>query len=214
MSIVDDVSLYPPPAEEWGGPMSGGELPEAPWIQTFTNKVAEPLSLSPECVDIETIAHALSLKVRFNGHCRDLYSVAEHCLLGSGRIAGPFKLAFLLHEVSEVFLPDIPAPIKPFVRVLRAPGFLQTWEAFEAEHADVIFQALGLSSIRSLIDSLEVKDMDQAMLAWEKGSQMGPEPKPWKLRVPPVQGMIRYEQMPENIRQGFLAAYRRYRGNE
>jgi len=49
-----------------------------PWIQTFTEKW---LDLNPPDsfqIDIEDIAHGLSMVCRLNGQCRQLYSAAEH----------------------------------------------------------------------------------------------------------------------------------------
>lgn len=47
-------------------------------IRTFTNKYVSPLELKPEDVNIDDIAHALSLQCRFAGHVQCFYSVAEH----------------------------------------------------------------------------------------------------------------------------------------
>jgi hypothetical protein len=90
------------------------------WIQTLQGRKLEPLALTKDMVgSIEEIAHALSMKCRFTGQIRQFYSVAQHCCLGADLIAQPFKLAFLCHEFSETYAPDIASPLKPFVRVVR-----------------------------------------------------------------------------------------------
>ena len=48
------------------------------WIQTFTGKKFSPLEPRREDIDILDIAHSRSMQCRFNGHCRQFYSVAEH----------------------------------------------------------------------------------------------------------------------------------------
>jgi uncharacterized protein len=181
---------------------------EAPWIQSYRDKVIEPFDLhrTSEGIDIETIAHALSLKCRFAGQVKHFYSVAQHCVLGARAIAAPFALPFLLHEVSEVFLPDIPSPIKPFVKARNVP-----WETLEAEHAEVIFVALGLHSLCPLIRSPEVKEMDLRMLALEKRELLGPEPKPWPPLPEPVRAIL-YKLTPETAEQDFLQLYGELRG--
>lgn len=68
--------------------------------------------------DVEEIAHAISKKCRFNGHCRRFYSVAEHSLLVSGLmeqygLGDPFE--GLMHDAHEAYLPDVPSPWKPLM---------------------------------------------------------------------------------------------------
>ncbi len=48
------------------------------WILTWTGRVFRPLRPDPADVDVRGIAHSLSLQCRFNGHCREFYSLAEH----------------------------------------------------------------------------------------------------------------------------------------
>lgn len=160
------------------------------FIQSFTGNAVTPLHLEPAQVRLEDIAHSLAQKTRFNGHLREFYSVAQHCVLGAQNIARNadsdarelirVKLAFLLHEASEVYLPDVPAPIKPFLYVAYVSDVIGTkeglakvtttkaWKDLEDEHAEAVFGALGLSGILPLLDCPEVKAMDRSMLQTEK----------------------------------------------
>jgi uncharacterized protein len=66
----------------------------------------------------EAIAHALSMICRYNGHTSQFYSVAEHCLLVAGlmaelKLGDPFE--GLMHDASEAYLRDTPAPWKQFL---------------------------------------------------------------------------------------------------
>ncbi len=161
------------------------------WTQSYSGSVITPLELLPEQVHFPDIPHTLAQKVRFNGHLRvPGYTVAQHCVLGAEQIAGPFALAFLLHEVSEVYLPDIPSPIKPMLMIGGEGDLLESWAHLESRHADAVFKALGLSSIRPLIDSPEVHLMDMQMLMTEKRDLMGPEPEPWGIDVAPLDSII------------------------
>ena len=158
------------------------------WIQSYTGKMVQPLALKPEQVCIKDIAHALSNKCRYTGHSREFYSVAQHALVGSRHIDPKHALTFLLHEVSEAYLPDIASPVKPsmFVErrvqqggnnivVTKAP-----WKELEKEHAEVIGRALGLPQLATDIDAFpEVKQMDLAMLAWEVRDLMNDPPGEW-----------------------------------
>lgn len=157
------------------------------WIQTNENRALYPRAITIESVgSIREIAHSLAHCFRFNRQTALPYSVAEHCVRGSKLLPPAFAGAFLLHELSEVYLPDIPAPLKPFLMVdvgdgPNPPVTLKTWEGLEIEHTHVILDALGLRSLEPLICSPEVRAMDLAMLAAEKRDLVGPEPIPWGL---------------------------------
>lgn len=169
------------------GPPAPTPKPRRDWIQTLEGRVLTPRDLKKEQVgSIEEIAHALAGKVRFTGQTTLRYSVAEHCVRGSRLLPAAFAGAFLLHELSEVYLPDIAAPLKPFVSVsvagttaLASDQVLISWAELERRHTATILDALGLSSIEPLIYSPEVKRMDVAMLLAEKRDLCGPEPEPW-----------------------------------
>lgn len=106
------------------------------WIQTYTGRKFYPLNPSPDDIDILDIAHALAMKVRYTGHCRAFYSVAEHSIhmarFADGYIDGPeVALWALLHDASEAYLPDVSRPIKD-----QIPGFRE-WE-------DAILEAVAI----------------------------------------------------------------------
>ena len=107
------------------------------WLQTFTGKKIDLINPTREMVDIEDIAQSLSMICRYNGHCRDFYSVAEHSVMveamgsqillrreaerNSGRLSAPPKptseivqqsLSLLLHDAAEAYIGDITTPLK------------------------------------------------------------------------------------------------------
>ena len=107
------------------------------WLQTFTGKKIDLINPTREMVDIEDIAHSLSMICRYNGHCRDFYSVAEHSVMveamgsqimlrreaerNSDRLSAPPKLtseivqqslALLLHDAAEAYIGDLTTPLK------------------------------------------------------------------------------------------------------
>ncbi len=86
------------------------------WMQTYTGLKFWPLDPRPEEVDIEDIAHALSLTCRFNGHCRRFYSVAQHSVLVGRLLDDPDSARWgLLHDAAEAYLQDAVRPIKDFI---------------------------------------------------------------------------------------------------
>lgn len=82
------------------------------WIATYTGRKFYPLDPRVEDIDIVDIAHALSMKCRFTGHCRDFYSVAQHSVLVSRLVPPEHALWGLMHDAAEAYLPDVARPIK------------------------------------------------------------------------------------------------------
>ncbi len=82
------------------------------WMQTYSGRRFYPLDPRPDEIEPEDIAHALSLLCRFGGHVDRFYSVAEHCVLMSQAVAPEHALAALLHDATEAYVVDVPAPLK------------------------------------------------------------------------------------------------------
>ena len=82
------------------------------YFRTHTGKHVHPLSPSPSEISIFDVAHALSQICRFVGHTTAFYSVAQHCVLVSEHVPQDDALWALLHDASEAYLCDLPAPIK------------------------------------------------------------------------------------------------------
>ena len=87
------------------------------YITTYSKKHVTVLDPKEEDIDINDIAHALTMITRAGGHFSKFYSVAQHsicCALeaverGYGARVG---LACLLHDGSEAYLSDITRPLK------------------------------------------------------------------------------------------------------
>ncbi len=87
------------------------------YILTYKKKEFYPLEPQIEDIDIEDIAHALSLLCRANGHFKHFYSVGQHSLncACEAQARGYSKnviLGCLLHDGSEAYLADITRPVK------------------------------------------------------------------------------------------------------
>ncbi len=63
------------------------------WMQTCTGQKVDPFNPDPDTINIEDIAHHLSMLCRFTGAVKKFYSVAEHSWLLS-RFVSP-ENAFL-----------------------------------------------------------------------------------------------------------------------
>ena len=87
------------------------------WVQTYTGKRFELLVPRPDLVDLEDIAHALSLQNRFNGHTRRPYNVAQHSVLVAravDHLSAVYQLQALMHDAAEAYIGDLVRPVKMF----------------------------------------------------------------------------------------------------
>ena len=98
-------------------------------IMTYTKKMFDPLHPNAELIDIEDIAHALSMLCRANGHFKSFYSVAQHSIncmkeATARGYSDRIQLACLLHDASEAYLSDVTRPVKaelPRYKEIEAP---------------------------------------------------------------------------------------------
>ncbi len=127
-------------------------------METFTGLEVDPLKLRPEDIQIEDIAHSLSLQCRYGGHCRVFYSVAQHSMLVSERLSTPLlKLYGLLHDAAETYFGDMVTPLKKLV-----PQF----ESHELAARQEIYRKFCPRLPRSL-EAVDIKNMDTRVLLAE-----------------------------------------------
>lgn len=97
-----------------------GHVPTATEVETFTGNFVDTKDPDPATIKLEDIAHALASTCRYGGHSQKFYSVAEHAVFCSIRVARRnygrgLQFAALHHDDSEAYLGDIPRPIKPLL---------------------------------------------------------------------------------------------------
>lgn len=84
-----------------------------PWMETYLGqKFFLEHEESFDQIEIEDIAHSLSLNCRYNGHCERFYSVAEHSVLISHLVPEEYAKIGLMHDATEAYLSDIVRPFK------------------------------------------------------------------------------------------------------
>lgn len=109
---------------------------------------------SRDTCSLDDMAHGLALINRYLGQTPKPYSVAQHCVLMATVVPDGFQLEALIHDAHEVFVGDVPRPLK---RML--PDFCKLEAAMERS----VRAAFKLPSSMSP----EVKEADLRMLVTE-----------------------------------------------
>lgn len=169
------------------------------WVQTYSGIPFDLQNYQVNQINIDDIAHALSHSSRWNGHAREMLTIAQHSVLVSQRIeeitGHPMHaLAGLLHDASEAYLGDVVTPLKR-----RLPEYKEE----ERKLMRVIEDAFGLDT--GELESEAVKEADAELLATEAYDLFDhllwtPEKLPLPGGLPPV-------QTPAQAKQAFLDRY-------
>lgn len=144
------------------------EVGEGPWIETYTGKHFHILDPMPDEINIEDIAHSLSMQCRFTGHCAAFFSVAEHSVIVSLLVKPEHALAGLLHDASEAYLTDVARPVKPE---------LHNYRAIESVIMGAIFERFDLADTVAIWE--DIKEADTASLMTEAKYLMHSGGKDW-----------------------------------
>lgn len=164
------------------------------WITTYSGNKLHYEEPSPDEINIEDIAHALSLKCRFSGHCFKFYSVAEHSVRVAELLPDELKLSGLLHDAAEAYIPDIPRPIKVSYGL----------KAVEDVIKEVINAKFGL------VESPLIREADNILIATEARDLM-PNTTDWaKLPEPLEEKIIPLSQ--DSAKIAFMHHYHMYAG--
>jgi hypothetical protein len=166
MIPVPTCTAFNPEAALQGTFSDGG--PRGNWFQSYTGKAVYVTDPRPEEIEIEDIAHGLSMQCRFAGHIEYFYSVAEHSVRASWLVPIEDALATLLHDASESYIVDIPRPLK------KSPGF-EKYHEYEERMMEVIFERFGLK----LPLPHSTKMADQVMILTEQRDLRKPGTNLW-----------------------------------
>lgn len=144
------------------------------WVQTWTGTAFYPLDPTLESIKLLDIATALSKICRYNGHCSEFYSVAEHSVLVSENVKPEYAMEALMHDASEAYICDIPRPIKPM---------LKGYKVIESNIMAWVYLKFKISP--TIASRKEVGRVDTAILADEAKVLMN-DPQNWHLPEPPL----------------------------
>ena len=148
---------------------------DTPTIELRSGGLVDLSKIQPSDIRLDDIAHSLSNLCRFNGHCREFYSVAQHSVhvleLVSRSVvlvhANPFTLRWaLLHDSAEAYLGDITGLLKQIL-LEESPVFVKLEQQIE----DAVMSRFRIDPTK--IDFEAIKEADQRILLTEKRDLMG-----------------------------------------
>lgn len=145
------------------------------WLQTASGGRVSVLDPLEREINLPDIASSISKQCRFNGHCNDFYSVAQHCVLGAKFALKHFDETiareFLLHDATEAYMGDLIRPVKVMIPQFAdiEKGF---WRAISSRF-DVPYE-----------HTSETQLLDNIMVTWEKRDLL-PNSEAWP-RLPDI----------------------------
>jgi hypothetical protein len=168
------------------------------WMQTHSGGRFKPLSPDINLINIEDIATSLSNTCRFNGHCKQFYSVAQHSVIVSYLVPEEFRLDALMHDSAEAYVGDIPSPIKlilgDVIKKLESGIYKQ------------IAKKYGLSAVIPK----EVKHADVKAMLWEKRDLLTVNDIDWNIdeeNYHPLPDIILEPVLPYAAKKAFLERF-------
>ncbi len=127
------------------------------WIQTKSGVKFSLTKPKPEMVLLEDIAHGLSNICRFNGQCKEFYSVARHSLEVAQNVPTGLEIYGLLHDAAEAYIGDMSSPLK---------SLFPEFKKIEIRILNTIFEAFSIP-YPNPEESKAVKEVDVQMLVTE-----------------------------------------------
>ncbi|ENZ00249.1 hypothetical protein [Clostridium thermobutyricum] len=132
------------------------------YILTYSKEHFSPINPKEKSININDIAHSLSLMCRANGHIKNFFSVAQHSIncakeAKERNYSKKVQLACLLHDGSEAYLADITRPVKKH---------LEHYLGFEKNLQNAIYKKF-LPENLSEEEKLQVNSVDDCMLYHE-----------------------------------------------
>lgn len=154
---------------------------EVAWLQVGPEgRAFYPLAPESSPIELEDIVPALAKLCRFTGHCREFYSVAQHCVLVSRLVPTEFALEALLHDAAEAFIGDTAYPMKLAIQYSEETGGVEQrgpgkWARLMHSIEYSVAHRFGLPWPMSK----EVKHADLQALATEQRDLMPPPQRAW-----------------------------------
>ena len=174
------------------------------YITTYTGKHFDPINPDMTQVDIQDIAHALSMICRGNGQVKTFFSVGQHCINAAKEaIARGYShrviLACLLHDACESYMSDVPKPLK---------ASMPEYVIIEEHLLNLIYKKFLGSSLTSKELEL-VKQIDNDLLYYDLKELLN---ECCSNAAPELQIPLNYEFVPfAHVEDTYLKLYEQYR---
>lgn len=174
------------------------------WKQTYSGRRFYSMEPRVEDIDIDTIAHGLSMICRYGGHCKFHYSVAQHSVLMFRHASQEDALLALMHDAKEVYSPfgDLPQPDKVAIAE-RYPDVAVMMKEIDARIERVIAAKFGLPYP---IKNKAIGVLDTRILHDEREHVMVATDDVWDVPYGPL-GVKIDQWVPEVARARFLDAF-------
>lgn len=145
------------------------DVGRGPSIVLRSGKRFHVLDPRPDDIKIADIAASLSKLCRYTGHCKQFYSVAEHCYLVSvileKELGRPEAAMWgLLHDAQEAYIGDMSRPLKVALRQAGITLYDDTADKLDA----AVAEAFGITVTEDM--AAAVKFADNIALATEKAA--------------------------------------------
>lgn len=174
------------------------------YITTYTGKHFDPVNPDMTQVDIQDIAHALSMICRGNGHVKTFFSVGQHCINAAREAiergySQRVILACLLHDACESYMSDVPRPLKASM-----PEYVH----IENKLLELIYEKF-LGSNLTLEETAMVKQIDNDLLYYDLKELLGEISSE---SAPKLSIKLDYQLIPfAQVEQAYLDIYHQYK---
>ncbi len=138
-----------------------------PWIESYSGAQLHGFKPSPDQLILKDIAHSLSNICRYNGHVRQNYTVAQHCVHVAELLPEELAGWGLMHDAAESFLGDCTKPLKKHAMFDLGDGLV----TFDHVEGIILFMVSEKFDLPWPIPQA-VDDADKAMLRAESRDLM------------------------------------------
>lgn len=167
-------------------------------VNTISGKVLDIFNPLDQQIDIDDIAHALSLICRYCGHVNQFYSVAQHCVIVSQYVKPRYAIEALLHDATEAYMGDMISPIKKIIHA---------FSSIEDTLARAIYRRFGVRSSKT--SHANIKKIDTKALITEMRDLTNRRPSYTSSEVLP----LTVEPLPPNAaKQLYLQRFKELQG--
>lgn len=187
-------------------------------LPTYTGKLFDLENPTEDMIDIEDIAHHLSLENRYNGATKFPLSVAHHSILVCKMAPEELKLEALLHDAEEAYYKDFTAPLKRMLNdwaenfeLASVEGKLPTFYYYIIKNFyDIFISKFKLEDPKQIIKEIDLRMASTEILQLLHNFKI----KHWQHdydKYPEYSDVKIYNEEPLRVERMFLDEYEKWR---